>query len=235
MPARVDCGHSGPKSARGLCLACAAARRAEGGRNGSSVAKKRAGRRGGLSQAQAFKVQGGMASTRTKVKSQAAGSLGARERLRMLGSAEQPVSLHMRQHAFLAVSVLLTLSPSPVPVFLELFSGTGGFVCGSGALGWILTQMGRSARGRVRSHCGCKRCSNPSVAARGTYLGCALRHGMQVMVNCTPRGNTIKETHLGKSASVTSRPTQSGGGQRSVASEHEHTPRMLAFPHSSGL
>ena len=108
-------------------------------------------------------------------------------------------------------------------------------LCGSGALGWILTQMGRSARGRVRSHCGCKRCSNPSVAARGTYLGCALRHGMQVMVNCTPRGNTIKETHLGKSASVTSRPTQSGGGQRSVASEHEHTPRMLAFPLSSGL
>ena len=44
----------------------------------------------------------------------------------MLGSAEQPVSLHMRQHAFLAVSVLLTLSPSPVPVFLELFSGKGG-------------------------------------------------------------------------------------------------------------
>ena len=44
----------------------------------------------------------------------------------MLGSAEQPVSLHMRQHAFLAVAVLLTLSPSLVPVFLELFSGTGG-------------------------------------------------------------------------------------------------------------
>ena len=107
-----DCGHPGPKSARGKCAQCQQKGRCAGGNNQRLSSKRK----------------GGIANTMKQRRQRSANLLTAQtsRRKKQARHKKNKISMAIRRRPLLFMAAALLLSPRPLPVFLDIFAGAGG-------------------------------------------------------------------------------------------------------------